>query len=145
MNASMEHEPRTYEIGFLASDEGGAQAVLEALKRRGAEILLEGPVEKITLAYAVKHQTSAYFGYMHFRVAPDAVRVISDDAKGHTTILRSLVVTPPLMKPKPRWDGSKLRQRAPIGAAPQQAPEAPKGPMPLSNEALEKQIEEILK
>ena len=119
--------------------------MLEALKRRGAEILLEGPVEKIALAYAIRHQTSAYFGYMHFRVAPDAVRVISDDVKGHTTILRSLVVTPPLMKPKPRWEGSKLRQRVPASAAPQQTPEAPKGPLPLSNEALEKQIEEILK
>ncbi len=141
----MEHEPRTYEIGFLASDETGAQAVLEALKRRGAEILLEGPVERIPLAYAVEHQTSAYFGYMHFRVTPDAVRVIADDVQGHASILRSLVVTPPLMKPKPRWEGSKLRQRAPMGTAPQQAPEAPKSSLPLSNEALEKQIEEILK
>lgn len=143
----MEHEPRTYEIGFLATEEGGAQAVLEALKRRGAEILLEGPVEKIALSYAVKHQTSAYFGYMHFRVAPDAVRVIADDVKGHAAILRSLVVTPPLMKPKPRWEGSKLRpQRVPVGTAPQQPmPEAPKSSLPLSNEALEKQIEEILK
>ncbi len=142
----MEHEPRTYEIGFLATEEGGAQAVLEALKRRGAEILLEGPVEKITLAYAIKRQTGAYFGYMHFRVSPDAVRVIADDVKGHAAILRSLVVTPPLMKPKPRWEGSKVRQRTIAGAPqPQLQPEVSKSPLPLSNEALEKQIEEILK
>lgn len=141
----MEHEPRAYEIGFLASDEGGAQAVLEALKRRGAEITLEGPVEKIALAYPVEHHTSAYFGFMHFRITPDAVRVVADDVKGHASIIRSLVMTPPLMKPKPRWEGSKLRPRVSMGTEPQQAPEAPKSPMPLSNEALEKQIEEILK
>ncbi|MEY4731178.1 MAG: hypothetical protein RL681_124 [Candidatus Parcubacteria bacterium] len=140
----MEHEPRIYEIGFLAVDEEGARAVLEALKRRGAEIVLEGPVERITLAYPIKHQPSAYFGYMHFRVAPDAIRAIQDDTQGHASVLRVLIVTPPLLKPKPRWEGSKIHPRTSAGAAPQ-TQEAPKGPLPLSNEALEKQIEEILK
>jgi ribosomal protein S6 len=141
----MEHEPRTYEIGFLATEEGGAQAVLEALKRRGAEVLLEGPVERISLAYPVRHQTGAYFGYAHFRVAPDAVPTIQADVRGHAAILRALIVTPPLMRPKPRWEGVKTRPRPVVGDVPQQQPELPKSSLPLSNEALEKQIEEILK
>jgi len=139
---------KDYEIGFLAKDEKGTEVVLSTLKQRGAEILLEGPVERITLAYPIEHETSAFFGYMHFRVAPAALADIRGDLAHQPSVLRSLIITPPFMKQKPRWDGGKSR---PIAAklpttttASQSAPE-PKASLPLSNEALEKQIEEILK
>ncbi len=137
---------KNYEIAFLAKDEKGAEGVLSTLKGRGAEILLEGPVEKITLAYKIKREMSAYFGYMHFRMPKADVAVIRKDLATHPFILRSLIVTPPFEKQKPLWEGRpRAKFAAPPVAAPQITPESPQSSLPLSNEALEKKIEEILK
>jgi ribosomal protein S6 len=138
-------DAKDYEIGFLARDEKGAEAVLNAVKQRGAEILLEGPVEKIALAYKIQHEVAAHFGYIHFKVAPSEVAGIKNDLAAQPLVLRSLIVTPPLMKPKPRWDGIKPRVKTvfPTPAVPLE--HAPTPSLPLSNEALEKKIEEILK
>ena len=147
----MENEEKNlkdYEIGFLGKDEKGAEVVLGTLKQRGAEILLEGPVERIALAYKIQHETSAFFGYMHFRVSPAALADIRNDLTHQPSVLRTLIVTPPFVKQKPRWDGGKTRMMAvksPTTTAPAPTPEHSKTSLPLSNEALEKQIEEILK
>ncbi len=138
-------DPKDYEIGFLAKDDKGAEGVLATLKKLGAEILLEGPVEKIALAYKVKHETTAWFGYIHFRVLPETAAEVRKELSANPLVLRFLIVTPPFEKPKPRWDGGKSRGTK--AAVQPTAPEHAKtsSGLPLSNEALEKQIEEILK
>ena len=139
----MEKEPKDYEIGFLAEDETGAGKVLQTLTAHGAEILLEGSVERVVLAYSILHRTAAHFGYFHFRIAPEGAELLKKALKAPAGIMRFLIITPPFAKPKPRWEN---RARRTTTAAPvtTQSAEAP-APLPLSNEALEKKIEEILK
>jgi ribosomal protein S6 len=137
-----ESEPKDYEISFIGRDESAAEAVLTALKRAGAEILLEGPVEKIALAYQIRMQTAAHFGYVHFRTGPEAIALIEKDLKQTEPILRFLVITPPIAKPKSRWEGKRQKVTPTEESAPERRPAEP---LPLSNEALEKKIEEILK
>ena len=138
---AMERDQKEYEIGFLGTEEKSAEAVLTALKQHKAEILLEGPVEKIALSYPIEKNTTANFGYIHFRTLPDEMAGLRRDLQAQPLIIRFLIVTPPFLKPKPRWE-TKARTK-PVASA-TVTPEPPVN-APLSNEALEKKIEEILK
>lgn len=154
----MDTELKDYEVSFLGRDEKVAEVLLAALKRHGAEVLIEGPVEKIALEYKIQHESSAYFGYIHFRVAPAAAKALEQELSTETKVLRSLVITPPFQKQKPRWEGRPMTGRtreaapaaegiaSPTGSSTTPADHRPAAAaVPLSNEALEKRIEEILK
>ncbi len=134
-------DPKTYEISFLATDEKGAGEMLQLLKRQGADITLEGPCERITLAYPIKKEVSAFFGYVQFRAATEALRAVDRDIRAHPMILRFLIVSSLFVRQKPR-EIPRLRPRAPIAPL---SIERSRETLPLSNEALEKKIEEILK
>lgn len=134
---------KDYEIGFIAREKKGAENVLSILKTNGAEILLEGPVERIPLAYAIKKELFAEFGFIHFRVVPASIRPIREALTLDPLVLRSLIITPPFQKARPRFESRKpaLTARPP---EPETRREHEVAPLPLSNEALEKKIEEIL-
>ena len=129
-----EVELKDYEISFLLGQEKDVEDVLKLLKREEAEIIFEGTLRKIPLAYKIKKQSEAYFGYLHFRMSKNKVKSLEKDFLTTSTVLRSLIITPPFVRPKPE---PRARQRT----AP--APPAQVG-VPLSNEALERKIEEIL-
>jgi len=143
-------EKRSYEIGFMARDEAGVAVLVNALKSHGGEIVLEGPVEQVPLAYKIKKQAQAHFGYLHFTMDPAQTAVLSDVLERAEGVLRFLITTPPFIKQKPRpmmppdaaWSSSSPRRAAEAAAQPEKKPAAPQ--LPLSNEALEKKIEEIL-
>ncbi len=134
-----EIQQKEYEISFLAKDETGRDTVLNLLRQEGGGVLMEGPVEKIALAYDIEKNSSAYFGYMHFRLTPDKLPALQRDLGTKSGVFRFLIVTPPFAKTKPRSMGRPKAAVAP-GPVPTRSPE----PLPLSNEALEKKIEEIL-
>lgn len=129
-------DKKKYEISFLIRDEAETPELLKILKQHGAEILFEGHLRKINLAYKIRKEASAYFGYLHFSAAPGAIAGLEEALRTKVSILRYLIVTPPFARMK-----SQQRER-PREAAP--ASPAQLSAMPLSNEALEKKIEEIL-
>lgn len=129
-----EVELKDYEISFLLGQEKDVEDVLGLLKREGAEIIFEGTLKKIPLAYKIKKQSEAYFGHLHFRMSKDKIKSLENDLLTASGVLRSLIVTPPFVRSKPE---PKARTRI------VPAPRAPVG-VPLSNEALEQKIEEIL-
>lgn len=142
MGQEDEKEKKDYEVSFLAREEKGGGEVLHLLTQSGAEVFLEGPLEHITLAYKIQKEPSAYFGYFHFRISPEGIKPLRESLGMKPFILRFLIVSPPLEKPKSRWT-PKERTKAPtetLGEKKKQ-PET----LPLSNEALERRIEEILK
>ncbi|MFH1246620.1 MAG: 30S ribosomal protein S6 [Candidatus Liptonbacteria bacterium] len=139
-------EKRSYEIGFVTRDAEAISALLESLKRYGAEITLEGPIEQIPLAYKIKKQTQAQFGYVHFLMDPAQIAVVNDELERAEGVLRFLIITPPFMKQKSRMMPQDMNRPAvPHRAAAETLAEKKPAPVsPLSNEALEKKIEEIL-
>jgi ribosomal protein S6 len=130
-------ETKEYEIAFLVRDEKEAEEVLGIIARFGAEAVFHGPVEKISLAYPIKKETSAYFGYFHFALDPQKIASLAYELRMNPAIIRFLIVSPPFVKIK-----AKIIQKT--KRAPQPAVERKIEPLPLSNEALEKKIEEIL-
>ena len=130
---------KDYEISYLAKSEGGEEEVRQAIKREAGEILLDNPAQRIVLAYPIKKEKSAYFGYVHFCMDSERMAALDHDLRTKADILRFLLITPPFAKTRLR---SALRPRT---AETVEKKPAPAPPTPLSNEDLEKKIEEILK
>lgn len=130
-------ETKEYEIAFLARDEKEAEGVLGVIARFGAEVIFHGPVEKISLAYPIKKETSAYFGYFHFTLDSQKIASLARELRMNSAVIRFLIVSPPFVKTK-----AKIIQKT--KRTPQPAVDRKIEPLPLSNEALEKKIEEIL-
>lgn len=135
-----------YEIGFLLKLSTTAEPITKALSASGAELVKEAPLKSISLAYPIKKQEKAEFGYIHFRLSrPEALQEISEALRFEKDVLRSLVVSLPEKKMK-----EALRpKRAHSARAKAETPEAPKEEGiqnldSLSNEALEEKLEELV-
>ncbi|MEK7624432.1 MAG: 30S ribosomal protein S6 [Patescibacteria group bacterium] len=148
---NQEIKKRKYEIAFVLNIEN-ASVISQALSNGKFTVLTENPLEKIQLAYSIKKENYAYFGYFHFEGEPAAVKNLRIDLKLNPNVLRYVIITPPFVK-KPAW---KKPESAPTSQEARFASPAEKQTMPvgkqtspvesiLTNEALEKKIEEILK
>ncbi|MDP3999082.1 MAG: 30S ribosomal protein S6 [bacterium] len=132
----MTTDSKVYEVAFLAKSLDEEKALAELIKQYQGNVVQRGAFQEVKLAYPIKKQTSAYFGYLRFEFLPENVDKLSETLKLHPGILRHLIVTPSTAK--------KMVERRP------EAPEAVK-PAPVSraavltNEALEERLEEILK
>lgn len=134
-----ENIPKTYELAFLIQGEEDLQVILGTLRAQGAELISEGSINKIRLAYPIKKFAEAYFGYLHFSLLPSAVNKLSEALKLDPQVIRFLIIQ---SLPKRGEKRAEVIKRAEMTEVPSQpiAAEAAE----LSNEALEKKLEEIL-
>lgn len=137
-----------YEIGFLVATEEAAPELAAFVKKYVANVTTEGSLRRIRLAYAINKETSAVFGFFQFMAAPEKVKQLEQDLRTHPLVIRSLIVKlPKASKSAPRRDPAAMAASPRPSYRPQasrSAPEQPKVVPALSNEALEKKIEEIL-
>lgn len=149
-------DKKEYEITFIAVAEDGAIEVEKELAALGCAITGKGPLAAIKLAYPVKKHTTGYFGYVWFSAMAEDVKKLHNALSIKPGILRFLIVTPPVKvtvreNRAPRERGMQVKSAAseapkevPVSEArPQAAPT--RAPEVLSNELLEKKLEEILK
>lgn len=143
----MDKEPKNYEIGFLAVDEADEKEVVNLLKGYKAEILHEGRAKKVKLAYPIKKQTAAHFGFVQFSLDPDLVKPLREQLKLNAKILRSLIfVIPAKQLAKAEEFKGERPEKPPKERIRQMVEEPPrKKPEIVDNELLEKKLEEILK
>lgn len=135
------NDKKAYEISFVAAAEEDAKRLSDALKSFGAEITIESPLVKIPLAYPIEKKEEAYFGCFHFSINPGNIAEIEKHFRTQPIVLRFLVITPPFVKGKERrqYSPSPRRKSAFATAAAEHKPASH-----LSNEALEKQLKEIM-
>lgn len=139
-------DPRGYEFSFLVAREEDVAEVTKLLGQHSATVTAEGPVRHIQLAYPIEKRTEAFFGFLHVKLAPEHAKQLEKDAHLNNVILRFLLAllpsTPQPAPPRPR--STEERPGAPVTertALPR--PAVVEGGA-LSNEELEKKIEEIL-
>lgn len=140
-----EKDAKNYEIGFLIKDESDTLGIIKTIGDYKATITNEGPIKRIQLAYPIKKETSACFGYIFFSMLPENIIKLNDSLKINSKILRFLIITPPII-------GTSLPSSRPIRKSSPIKPIKPTQPIKkfeptqiLSNEALERKLEEILK
>lgn len=141
---SPEIKKRKYELAFVIKSEGFA-VIAKLLASGGFTVLTENPLEKIQLAYPIKKENYAYFGYCHLEGEPAAIKNLRTDLKLNSEVLRYLIITPPFIK-KPAWRKSEpTNSPEETKFNPPANRQSPSTEPALTNEALEKKIEEILK
>jgi ribosomal protein S6 len=144
----MDKEFKKYEIGFLARNENGGDDVNKTLTSHRCELIESGVLNRMRLAYPIKKETAGFFGYYHFLAEPSAIEKIKNELDLNFNVLRFLIITPPAEKQLP--SAAKIEKRRKQVVSKEIEPKAEiKKPMPapsvLTNEALEKKLEEILK
>ena len=126
---------KTYEISFLLEDESGADFIYENLNKYKAQILEHKDPLKINLAYTVKKQKTAFFGYVDFEMDPNDLLNFEKEIKQKNKILRFMIISKSPIK----------KGTAPLSKKPETILEKSKTEETfLTNEDLSKKIEEML-
>jgi ribosomal protein S6 len=146
----MEETTKKYELSLMLRTEEAAEAVLVSIKNQGGDVLEKNPIQKVKLSYPIKKETNAFFLSLVLSLLPEKVLALDQELKLSEYVLRFLIITPPIakedrserserfMKPKPEMSPQKTEEiKTPI------APVASE-PEVLTNELLEKKLEEIL-
>ncbi len=131
-----------YELTILTKEED-ISAVKKTLEKYGAKIVKEGEVQKIRLAYPIKKHAHAYLWTFLVFVPKDRVEKISGELNLTDQVLRYVLTLFDIRKieeSEKRRNAEKEREKRPLRGNPKKITE----PV-LTNEALEKKIEEILK
>ncbi len=141
-----EIEKKEYELAVLVKNEEDLAALASLVRQHNVDTAVELRPKRLTLAYEIKKQKEAVFAYGMFRAAPADAKNLEQDLQARGDVLRFMIMkaSPVAAMPAIVTDGSAPARRRPrVGyPAPEVKPAAPKA---LSNEALEKKIEEILK
>src|SRR3989338_5410452 len=146
----MEKSPKKYELAYLLSPAIAEEDTLNWTGRiariieeaKGMVRHQENP-RKIRLAYPVKKERSAYFGWITFTATPDLLSMLEKRMKTAENVIRHMVVEEeeiPVQPPRtfiPR-PALPAKPRFPIPEAPKKEEER------LDLEELDKKLEEIL-
>jgi ribosomal protein S6 len=139
---------RAYEVSYLLRDED-ASLVRTVVSKYEGEVVREASPQKVRLAYPIGDAGYAFLGSVVFRVLPATLGRMERDLCSAESVLRCVVTAPYVRResmPRPFPQEEALPEsgvQAPRRAAPDRTP-APTSPGVLTNEALEKKIEEIL-
>jgi ribosomal protein S6 len=138
------NENREYELGFMLTDDQAITSINEILTRHGAKVTFQSEIKRMLLAYPIKKETSAFFGYLYFFASSESVKEMNHELMLTSSVLRFIIVKDPIKK-----DASSsyygTEQGRPSGAHKEEkSEEAPKAADAVTNEDLEKKLEEIL-
>ncbi len=155
----MDSDAKNYEVAYLLSPTltegeilaytGKLSALIEEL---GGTIRRAEQPRKLKLAYQIKKQENAYFGWTTFRLQPERIAEFNKRLKGRPETLRYLVLEEQIEKRKPFIRSIGVRTvvgqttKTPIRDARQPAVHgvAATEDTRLDLEALDKKLEEIL-
>jgi ribosomal protein S6 len=142
-------DKKEYELALLLKSEDDVAAILTLVSQHNGEGASEPRAKRLQLAYEIKGFTEAVFAYFTFKMFGDDAKAFEHDLNARPDVIRFMVIASPA--PAERTAASPLpgreERRPRTGASAPAAPEVPAKPAasrPLSNEALEKKIEEIL-
>ncbi len=141
-----------YELSFLLDPrlnevELGEEVskIEKIIKDCQGEIIEENWPQKIELAYSVKKNNFAYFGFILFDSLPECVKMFPEKVKYEPKILRYLTIK----RNKKIWQEEKERPKVPPKSyrkpSKEEATKSAKEEKELDEEKLEERLEEILK
>jgi len=140
---NQDKDKKEYELALLLKSEGDMAGVLVLVGQHNGEISAEPKMKNLALAYEIKGHKEAVFAYCNFKAFGEDAKELERDLTSRQDVIRSMIIASPPAAEKitppgmPRERRGKMSRMAPIDAK-------PAAPRPLSNEALEKKIEEIL-
>lgn len=142
MSETQSLNEKIYEINFLLDQEN--DSVLKGIfSKHGLRILSEKPLQKIRLAYQVKKKNDAFLGSLQFALTPLNLEAMESDLRLQKDLLRYMISNVIIRDVK---GGMRSQNFSKEKFYPKEGKDVKKTYKPaLTNEALEKKIEEILK
>ncbi|MEK7192388.1 MAG: 30S ribosomal protein S6 [Patescibacteria group bacterium] len=139
-------DKKDYELSYLLISPEAEAEVLKLLAQTGAEVVSKKEPAVLQLSYLIKKQQSAHFGYVQFKGVPSELKSLRESLRLNAAVLRFLLVsyTPIKRERMPIQDLSAAAPK-PTQNEPAPRPIIPQSEGPLTNEALEKTLEQILK
>jgi len=148
-------DKKEYELGLLLKSEDEVANLVKFVTQHNGELSGEPRAKRLALSYEINGNTEAVFAYFNFRAFGEDVKSMEHDLNSRQEVIRFLLViaTPPNEHrgtgapgiPGMADGGPSARRGRPMrSSAPSSASDSSKPSQPLSNEALEKKIEEIL-
>jgi len=139
-----EKDKKEYELALLLKNETDLAGVVALVGQHNGEGLSEPRAKRLGLAYEIKKQTEAVFATFTFKAYGDDIKSLETDLNNRHEVIRSMIIASPVASeqsvssavPQDRRPARPTRPASPSDARP--------ASRPLSNEALEKKIEEIL-
>lgn len=140
----MEEQKKSYEIGFVSNVEEGKAQIEKTIKDLQGEITREGENLRLRLMYPINKQTTGFFCYIQFMMESVNIDVLKKTLKLNAAVLRFLVIKPTENKQRETFQPEKEAKRERVvSVAPVELPSR-RPTDSLSNEELERKIEEIL-
>ena len=136
-------DKKEYEIALLLKAEEDINSAKELMKKHGFDVTFESPFRRMSLAYTIKKETSAVFGWFYVMAQTDSIKDFTKEIKNETWCIRSLVVKDPVKRDTDKTEGAERYQRKEVSAKPKE--EEKPASTSVTNEDLEKKLEEILK
>jgi len=133
-----------YEVAFLTKEEGGDALIKKFLQKYGAVVEREKSAQKMKLSFPIKKENFAFLGTVVFSADSETVKGLVTDLNLEGGILRYFLrkaKKPSLENRSERGDSAPKERKSFLrfGRDEKKGPE-----QALTNEALEKKIEEIL-
>jgi ribosomal protein S6 len=132
-------DTKEYELAVLVKAEEDLAGIAAFVRQHGISDMGNFTAKKIALAYVIEKQSDAIFAYGTFHAFGDEVKKLEQDLRTEKLVLRSMIV----IRGKASGQGERTGERPWQGARPTPTETKPISHS-LSNEALEKKIEEIL-
>ncbi len=133
---------KIYEINFLLDQENDS-VVKGIFTKHGLRILSERPLQKIRLAYPIKKKNDAFFGSLQFALESSKLQLMEAELRLQKNIPRYLISNVIINDTKGGAKSQSSFKERPYSREGRGVKKAYKPA--LTNEALEKKIEEILK
>jgi len=145
----MEEIHKKYEISLMLRSEEASESVSAFIKNQGGEILESSPLQKIKLAYPIKKEMNALFLSVVAKLEPEKILAVDQGLRLMPGVLRFLIITPPILKEERTERPARYgKPKSELPSKPEEPkeprPAAPSEPAVLTNELLEKKLEEIL-
>ncbi len=140
-------DPKNYELAILLKSEDQVMEISAFLGQHQATLSGEPHIKKIALAYPIKKEREAIFVSYLFSATPDNAKKLEKSLSMRVDVLRSMImIATPAEEGRSQLGDPSFARRLPRAAAPATAtPVAkPAAASHLTNDALEKKIEEIL-
>jgi ribosomal protein S6 len=154
-----EKDKKEYELAVLVATEEDLTPVVALVRSNNGEMASEPRSKKIALAYEIKKHKEGIFAYCNFKASGEDVKNLERELNRSAKVIRSLVVValPPDTESRTSSDAMAAPGSASAMAAQRRTrvvrstsstastgESKPAAPKPLSNEALEKKIAEVL-
>ena len=135
----MEEEKINYEIAYLVKNEADKERILKFFDSLGIKLNSTGEPKLMTLAYPIKKEKTAFFGWYDFSAEPENISQLEKNLKLDQQIIRFLIVKlPKISKKETRPKSQNVSKESSLKRSMESQ-------NVLTNEDLEQRLKEILK